>query len=93
MACFWSLYKHYRENLQIKNCIIDLKRKDPETTIKLVCNKKDIDVKKELPVLNELYDKYNMVNYGFDRFFVNRNYFSEKNYDSIYLFVSNRLYK
>ena len=93
MACFWSLCEHFRENLQIKNCIIDLKRKDPKTTIKLVCNKKDIDVKKELPVLNELYDKYNMVNYGFDRFFVNRNYFSEKNYDSIYLFVSNRLYK
>ena len=67
MACFWSLYKHYRENLQIKNCIIDLKRKDPKTITKLLCNEKDIDVKKEVSVLNELYDKYNIVNYGFDR--------------------------
>ena len=46
MVCFWSLYEHYRENLKIKNCIIDLKRKDPKTIIKLVYNEKDIDVKK-----------------------------------------------
>ena len=91
MACFWSLYKHYRENLQIKNCITDLKRKDPKTIIKLLCNEKDIDVKKEVSVLNELYDKYNIVNYGFDRFFVTKIISMKKNYDSIYLFVSNRL--
>ena len=46
MTCFWSLYEYYRGNLQIKNCIIDLKRKDPKTIIKLVYNEKDTDVKK-----------------------------------------------
>ena len=73
MACFWSLYEHYRENLQIKNCIIDLKRKDPKTIINLVCNEIDIDVKKEFII----------VNYGFDIFVVTEIISMKKNYDSI----------
>ena len=53
MTCFWSLYEHYRENLKIKNCIIDLKRKGPKAIIKLVYNEKD-RCKKDLPALDGL---------------------------------------
>ena len=69
MACFWSLYEKYQQNLRIKNSIIKLKRLDRKAIIKLYCNQTDINVQKELDKLNKLYDKFNISSYGFDRFF------------------------
>ena len=44
-----------------------------------------------MTVLNDFYDKYNIVNYGFDRFFVTEIILMKRSYDSTYLFVYNRL--
>ena len=55
MSCFWFLYRKYCEIISGKNWIIDLKRKDAYTTIKLICNSSDINVNRQLEILNDLY--------------------------------------
>ena len=79
MSGFWLLYKEYCE-----------KRKDKHTVIKVICNSSDIDVNKQLEYLSLLYSKYNIKDYGFDNFFVKDVISIKCNYDSMYLFISNR---
>ena len=73
-----------------KNWIIDLKRKYAFVSIKVICNCNDIDPYKECKVLNELYEKYNIVNYNFDLFFVKQIKAIKYFYDSTFIFTSNR---
>lgn len=68
MASFWPLYEYYRENLQIKKCNIDLNEKRSQNNHQGSLQWKWHRYKKNLSVLNIIYDKYNIVNYGFDRF-------------------------
>ena len=70
MACFWPLYEKYKRLLQGKKYILDLKRTDSRTVIEVICNEKDMYVEKHLFTLNELYKKFDVLNYGFDDFFV-----------------------
>ena len=93
MACFWPLHEEYKRLLQGKNYILNLKRTDSRTVIKVICNGKDMYVEKELFTVNELYKKFDVVNYGFDEFFVTEIISVKQNYDSTYHFVSNRLLK
>ena len=72
-----------------KNSIIDLKGKDKHTIIKFICNSSDINVNKQLEYLT-LFSKYNIKDYGFDNFFVKEVISIKCNYDSMYLFTSNR---
>ena len=70
MACFWPLHEKYKRLLQGKKYILDLKRTDSRTVIEVICNEKDMYVEKQLFTLNELYKKFDALNYGFDDFFV-----------------------
>ena len=91
MSCFWLPYRNYYDTTSEKNWIIDLKRKDAHTIMKIVCNQSDINVHGQLKILNELYAKYEIKNYGFDLFFIKKIISIKKYYDSTYLFISNRL--
>ena len=93
MACFWPLYEEYKRLLQGKNYILDLKRMDSRTVIEIICNEKDMYVEIELFTRNEFYKKFDVVNYGFDEFFVTEIISVKQNYDSTYHFASNRLLK
>ena len=70
MTCFWSLYEDYRNILAEKNWIIDIKRKDEGVTIKIVANESTINVNEQLKILNDLYIKHGIKNYGFHNFIV-----------------------
>ena len=91
MSFFWLLYREYCDSISVENWIIDLKRKDKHTIIKVIGNSSDINVNTELEYLNLLYSKYNIKDYGFDIFFVKEVISIKCNYDSMYLFISNRL--
>ena len=79
MACFWPLYEQCREKWRIENCIIDLKRSNAKTIIKLYCEEGNINLDEELDTLNTLYDKFNISDYGFDQFFVKKTVFLKNN--------------
>ena len=64
---------------------------DSRSVMEVICNKKYMYVEKELFTLNELYKKFDVVNYGFYEFFVTKMILVKQNYDSTYHFVSNRL--
>ena len=68
MSFFWLLYREYCDSISVKNWIIDLKRKDKHTIIKVIGNSSDINVNTQLEYLNLLYSKYNSKDYGFDIF-------------------------
>ena len=68
MSFFWLLYREYCDSISVKNWIIDLKRKDKHTIIKVIGNSSDINVNTQLEYLNLLYSKYNIKDYGFDIF-------------------------
>ena len=70
MTCVWSLYEDYRNILAEKNWIIDIKRKDEGVTIKIVANESTINVNEQLKILNDLYIKHGIKNYGFHNFIV-----------------------
>ena len=70
MACFWSLYEDYRNILAGKNWIIDIKRKDVGATIKIVAKESTVNVNEQLKILNDLYMKHDIKNYGFNNFIV-----------------------
>lgn len=70
MACFLELYREYCNKIPGKNWIIGLKRKDAFVSIKVICNCKGIHPYKECKFLNELYEEFNIADYGFDLFFV-----------------------
>ena len=84
------MYKNYREKLRIKDFIINLKWSDAKTIIKFHYKESNIKVKIELDDLNELYDKFDVSHYGFDRFFA-RETISIRKHSSTYDFISNRL--
>lgn len=90
MACFWPLYEEYKMILQGKNCLLNLKRTDSKNIIKVVCNEKNMCIEKELFTLNELYKKFNIVDYGFDEFFVVEIISIKQSYDYMCRSVSNR---
>ena len=68
MACIWSLYEDYRIILDGKNRIIDIKRKDKGATIKIAADESTINVNEQLKILNDLYIKHDIKNYGFNNF-------------------------
>ena len=82
--------REYCDYITVKNWILDLKRKDKHTIIKVISNSLDISVNKQLKYLNLLYSKYNIKDYGFDNFFVKEVISIKCNYDSMYLFICNR---
>ena len=70
MACIWSLYEDYRIILDGNNRIINIKRKDKGGTIKIAANESTINVNEQLKILNDLYIKHDIKNYGFNNFIV-----------------------
>ena len=74
MGCFWSLYRNYCELNTGKNCITDLKRNDRCCQIKIIYNKVDINTCfNQLKILDNLYNDYDIKNYGFDKIFLLKN--------------------
>lgn len=68
MSCFWPFYQRFCKLNIGKNLVIDLKRR-PLLWNKN-CNKLDIDTCKQLKILGDLYNDYNIKSHGFDNFFV-----------------------
>ena len=93
MACFWPLYQKYLEIDTGKNWIINLKRNGCCSRIKIVSNKFDIDVNKQLKVLNDLYVDFGIRNYGYDNFFAKEIIAVKKSSGSIFIFTFNKLSK
>lgn len=91
MSCFWELCREYYNKIMGKNWITDLKRKDAFVSVKVICNCDNIDPYKECKVLNKLYENYNIVDQGFDLFFVNQIKAIKYSYDSTVIFTSNNL--
>ena len=58
------------QNLKTKNSIIKLKYLDGRGFLKFYCKQVDINIQKELHDLNELYNDFNILHYGFDRSFL-----------------------
>lgn len=69
-ACFLEICREYCNKISGKDCIIGLKRKDTFVSIKVICNCEGIDPYKECKFPNELYEEFNIADYGFDLFFV-----------------------
>ena len=91
MACIWSLYEDYRIILDRKNRIIDIKRKDKGATIKIAANESTINVNEQLKILNDLYIKHDIKNYGFNNFIVKKIMIREKELLFDIPFFSSRL--
>ena len=53
-----------------KSWIIDIKRKDEGATSKIVAKESTINVNEQLKILNDLYMKHDIKNYGFNNFIV-----------------------
>lgn len=66
MSCFRILYQNYLAVLNGKNWVVDLVLKDAFVLIKVVAGRKEIDPYKQLSVLIDLLDKYDIENYGFN---------------------------
>ena len=66
---------------------------DSRTFMEVICNKKYMYAENELFTPNEIHKKFDVVNYGFYKFFVTKIILVKQNYDSTYHFVSNRLQK
>ena len=92
MYCFWQLYEDFREHLNTKICIIDLKRTNTKIIIKLYCLESNINVQNELKFLNAFHCNYDISDYDFNCLFVTeiisirRDHFSTPHH-----FILNRL--
>ena len=91
MSCFRILYQNYLAVLNRKNWVVDLVLKDAFVLIKLVAGRKEIDPYKQLSVLIDLLDKYDIENYGFNSFARTEIISIRDCYDSTYLLKSTRL--
>ena len=91
MSCFRILYQNYLAVLNRKNWVVDLVLKDAFVLIKLVAGRKEIDPYKQLSILIDLLDKYDLENYGFNSFVRTEIISIRDCYDSTYLFKSTRL--
>ena len=91
MSCFRILYQNYLTVLNRKNWVVDLVLKDAFVLIKLVAGRKEIDPYKQLSILIDLLDKYDLENYGFNSFVRTEIISIRDCYDSTYLFKSTRL--
>lgn len=91
MSCFRILYQNYLAVLNGKNWVVDLVLKDAFVLIKVVAGRKEIDPYKQLSVLIDLLDKYDLENYGFNSFVRTEIISIRDCYDSTYLFKSTRL--
>ena len=89
--CFRIPYQRYLKTLNGKNWAIGLVFIDAFVLIKVIAGPNDINPYKQLSVLNELFNEYELENYGFNPFVLNEIISIRVCNDSTFLFKSSRL--
>ena len=90
MSVFCDFFCRYQEKIVQKNGSLILRLKK-SATIKIVCNQGKINLNEQLLLLDFLYQKYSLKKHGFNNFSVTEIMSTKPIYDSIYLFISNRI--
>ena len=91
MFCFRGLYQKYLETNDGKNQIVDLEFKDAFVLIKVIAYRNEINPYKQLSILNNLCDDFEIETYGFNIFTLTQIVSVRDCHASILISKSNRL--